>query len=292
MRILNIHAHFDDFELTAGGTFERWRRKGEAGFAAKVVVCTDGAAGHQWRTREETAALRLKEQAEAAALGGFEFELLRLPSGHAVPEGFILSREFLAALWRTIREFEPDYLFCPPLPTETFMGVHTDHWSVAEAVRRVAYLINVPHAFSDLYPPVEGPAEFIKTPVILSVYDGYMVGANSHDLAVDVEEVFDHIATTAFCHRSQLCEWLPWVGRHEIKGLNDLESWKPVLRSRMNRQRADLQLPQGHALEYFNVTAWGEVPSVEQLLRDLPGVDGSASALDELRKKLGRWGVL
>src|SRR3712207_6931373 len=27
MRILHVHAHFDDFEFVAAGTFETWRRK-------------------------------------------------------------------------------------------------------------------------------------------------------------------------------------------------------------------------------------------------------------------------
>ena len=79
MKILFLHAHFDDYEFTAAGTFELWRRKLGQEFTAKVVVCTDGQAGHHFRTREETGALRLREQSAAAAIGGFQFEPLRLP---------------------------------------------------------------------------------------------------------------------------------------------------------------------------------------------------------------------
>ena len=60
MRILNVHAHFDDFEFTAGGTFEMWRRKLGNGLRARVLVCTDGKAGHHFRTREETGRLRIR----------------------------------------------------------------------------------------------------------------------------------------------------------------------------------------------------------------------------------------
>jgi LmbE family N-acetylglucosaminyl deacetylase len=69
MKVLFLHAHHDDYEFTAAGTFELWRRKLGADFTAKVVVCTDGKAGHHFRTREETGALRLREQAAAAAMG-------------------------------------------------------------------------------------------------------------------------------------------------------------------------------------------------------------------------------
>lgn len=81
MKILCVHAHFDDFEFVAAGTFELWRRQLGKDLKAKVVVCTDGAAGHHFRTRKETAQVRLLEQRASARIGGYEFELLRLPAG-------------------------------------------------------------------------------------------------------------------------------------------------------------------------------------------------------------------
>ena len=44
MKALFLHAHYDDYEFTAAGTFELWRRKLGADFTAKVIVCTDGPA--------------------------------------------------------------------------------------------------------------------------------------------------------------------------------------------------------------------------------------------------------
>src|SRR5918999_1842890 len=81
MRILHAHAHFDDYEFTAAGTFETWKRKLGEDLRARVIVCTDGKAGHHFRTREETGLVRLAEQTASAELGGYEFELLRLPDG-------------------------------------------------------------------------------------------------------------------------------------------------------------------------------------------------------------------
>ena len=81
MKALCIHAHFDDFEFVAAGTFELWRRKLGKDFTGRVLVCTDGKAGHHFRPREETGRLRLLEQEASARTGGYEFELLRLPNG-------------------------------------------------------------------------------------------------------------------------------------------------------------------------------------------------------------------
>ena len=79
MKIQNIHAHFDDFEFTAGGLFTIARQRLGAGFTGQVIVSSDGKAGHQYRTREETGRVRLAEQQESARIGGYDFRLLRLP---------------------------------------------------------------------------------------------------------------------------------------------------------------------------------------------------------------------
>ena len=291
MRILCVHAHFDDFEFVAAGTFERWRRQLGAELKARLIVCTDGRSGHHARTRVETASLRLAEQESSARLGQIEFELLRKPGGEPFAEACrAITNELLAALWQAIREFEPDYLFCPPLPADTLAGVHPDHITVAEAVRRVAYMIKVPHGFLDEYPvSEETPSRWIKTPVILNTYDGYMAGANGGDLVVDVEPVFDLIAEMSWCHQSQICEWLPWVARHHVPPVKSLTEWKEVLRQRFQRQQRELGLPLGRVAEVFTVTAWGTVPTLEQLERDFPGLITIPSCAERLRQKLQRW---
>lgn len=291
MRILCVHAHFDDFEFVAAGTFERWRRQLGAELKARLIVCTDGRSGHHARTRVETAGLRLAEQEASARLGQMEFELLRKPGGEPFVEACrAITNELLAALWKAIREFEPDYLFCPPLPADTLVGVHPDHITVAEAIRSVAYMINVPHAFLDEYPAAdETQSRWIKTPVILNTYDGYMAGGNGGDLVVDVEPAFDLIAEMSWCHQSQICEWLPWIGRHNMPPVKSLTEWKGVLRQRFQRQQRELGLPLDRAVEVFTVTAWGTVPTLEQLERDFPGLVTIPSRTERLRQKLQRW---
>jgi LmbE family N-acetylglucosaminyl deacetylase len=290
MKILFIHAHYDDYEFTAAGTFEVWKRRLGEGLRAKVIVCTDGQAGHQFHTREETGRIRLAEQLASARIGGYEFELLRLPNGQVPREACLqMTPDLLAALWKAIRNFEPDYLFCPPQPTDPLAGIHVDHVAVAEAVRKVAYMINVPHAFTPEYPADETTSAPCKVPVIIHVYDPYMAGANRHDLAVDVEPAFGKVCEMAFCHQSQIREWVPWVGRHKMIAPTSFDDWQRTMRARFGRFSRDVGVNSERALEIFTVTAWGEVPAFEPLLHDLPNVVPEASNLDRLRQKLARW---
>lgn len=289
LKALCLHAHFDDYEFVAGGTFELWRRKLGADFRGRVIVCTDGKAGHHFRTREETLKARMQEQQKSAKIGQYEFEVLRLPNGEIPREACLqITTDLLAAMWKAIRDFEPDYIFCPPLPLDPLAGIHNDHVTVAEAVRRVAYMINVPHAFTPEYPADETKSQPCKVPVILNLYDAYMFGANAFDLAVDVDAAFDTIADITWCHQSQISEWIPWVGRHSMDVPKSRSHWADILRGRFRHQNRDLGLQTDHAVEVFRVTAWGEVPPFEQLERDFPNLMAHKN-LEALRARLKLW---
>jgi len=291
MKVLYIHAHFDDYEFTAAGTFELWRRKLGDDFQARVLVCTDGKAGHHFRTREETGHIRLEEQAASAKIGRYEFEMLRLPNGEVPREACLqVTPDLLAALWKAIRDYEPDYVFCPPLGSDPLAGIHNDHETIAEAVRRVAYMINVPHAFTPEYPADETNSRPCKVPVIINVYDGYMFGANAYDLAVDVEEAFPAICEMTWCHQSQIIEWLPWVGRHNMAPPQSLAEWTTTLRARFDRTNRELGISGNHAVEVFRVTAWGAVPAMSQIRWEFPSLMGNAPNLTALEKRLELWG--
>ncbi len=290
MKALFIHAHFDDYEFTASGTFELWRRKLGSAFQAKVLVCTDCKAGHHFRTREETGRIRLEEQAASDRIGHYESELLRLPGGQPPREACLqVTTELLAALWKAIRDFEPDYIFCPPLGSNPLAGIHNDHETIAEAVRRVAYMINVPHAFTPEYPADETASAPCKVPVILNVYDGYMFGANAYDFAIDVEPSFAAICEMSWCHQSQIAEWLPWVGRHNMAPPKTMAEWSATLRARFDRKNRELGIQNAHAVEVFRVTAWGAVPTMEQLKKDFPEMLPGSSSLVALEERLKLW---
>jgi LmbE family N-acetylglucosaminyl deacetylase len=290
VKALHIHAHFDDFEFVAAGTFEMWRRQFGAAFQGRVLVCTDGRAGHHFRTRSETFKIRLQEQEASARVGGYEFELLRLPNGQVPREACLqISTDLLAALWKAIRDFEPDYLFCPPVPFDPLAGIHNDHVVIAEAVRRVAYMINVPHAFTPEYPADETRPVPCKVPVILNVYDAYTFGANTYDLAIDVEHAFAKICEMSWCHQSQISEWLPWVGRHNMEAPGSLLDWEQTLRNRFLLKNRELGINSDHAMEVFRLTAWGSVPALETLVLDFPTLDQDRSRLDVLERRIGVW---
>ena len=292
MKVMSIHAHPDDFEFTAAGTFCALQEKFGRDLRARVVVCTDGCAGHHRLTPSETTAVRMAEQEASAREGGYEFLPLRLPDGTQPREaGLLPSRELLAALWKAIRDFEPDYVFCPPVPEDPLAGIHVDHVTVAEAVRRAAYLVNVPHAFLAEYPSTESPARPRAVPVILNVYDSYAMGSNSYDLAVDVEPWFEKICAMTWCHQSQISEWLPWVGRHDTEVPSSPADWTTTLRRRFDRQNAELGIRTAHAVEVFRVTAWGIVPSGAQLRRDFPGLIPDRERMGRLEARLARWGA-
>jgi len=267
-----------------------WRRSLGDQLRAKVIVCTDGKAGHHFRTRDETGTIRLREQLASAKIGRYEFEQLSYPDGRVPREACLqVTTDLLAALWKVIRGFGPDYVFCPPLPGGPLAGIHVDHVAVAEAMRRVAYMINVPHAFTPEFPADEQKSNPCKVPVILNVYDGYMSGANTFDLAVDVEPAFSTICQMSWCHQSQITEWLPWVGRHRMDAPESIAEWSGMLRRRFARRARELRIKTRRAVEAFTVTAWGEVPTLEQLVSDFPAVLPGASHLAGLKRRLARW---
>jgi LmbE family N-acetylglucosaminyl deacetylase len=290
MRALHIHAHHDDFEFVAAGTFELWRRSLGDRFKGRIIVCTDGKSGHHDHSREETGEIRRREQEASALLGGVEYQQLADHEGQLFREGCITTdRLFLAALWKAIRDFEPDYIFCPPIPADPLAGVHPDHLAVAEGVRRIAYMINVPHAFTPEYPAAETKSRPCRMPVILNVLDDYMVGANAYDLAVDAESVFDHLVDMGWCHQSQIAEWLPWVDRHRLTVPKSKEDWASQLRRRSGRINREMGVTGPGALEFFRVTAWGIVPGVDQLLKDFPALLDPVGTEARVRRSLSRW---
>ena len=287
MKIQILHAHQDDYEFTAAGTFEMWKRKLGDELSAKVVICTDGRSGHHFRTREDTGNIRLKEQSASAAIGGFQYDQLIGPNGEVIRDGaFFLTTELLSGFWKSIRDYEPDYLFSPPVPTDPLAGVHNDHAGVAEAVRKVAYLINVPHTFTPEYPADETSSLPCKVPVILNVFDAYMGGANTFDLVVDVEDAFKQICEMSFCHQSQINEWLPWVSGQPLEKPYNLAEWTDLSRQRSEEFKTKFGIKAKGAIEVFTVTAWGSIPNYENLLDDFPNIITSASNLDELKKKI------
>lgn len=272
------------------GLFEKWKKK-DANLKAKVVVCTNGEAGHHFRTRKETGELRRKEQMESAKIGKYELEFLKYPNGQYPREGCLLVDNFLlAALWKTIREFKPDYLFCPPVTSSTTAGIHIDHIAVADAIRKVAYMINVPHCFLPEYDETTSVSEFIRLPVIINFNDHYIKDANDLDFAINIENEFDNKARMAWCHQSQITEWLPWVsGAAPEKIPKTLEEYKNSLLKNALLRNKKMKINKAGIFEFFTVTAWGRIPTFDAIVSDFPEIDHEAMSLQKLQNKLELW---
>lgn len=234
--------------------------------------------------------MRIGEQERSAAIGQYEFRVLRYPSGDIPREACLqVTIPLLAALWKEIREFQPDYIFCPPCPGDPLAGIHVDHVAVAEAVRKVAYMINVPHAFTPEYPADESRSEPCKTPVIINMHDAYMSGMNLADIAVDVEDAFDTLVQMTWQHQSQIMEWLPWVGRHSMQPPRNIDEWAAGLRARFARRNREMGVDSERVHEFYTVTAWGEVPEAARIQADIPNINAQFSNLAGLEARLNRW---
>jgi hypothetical protein len=79
------------------------------------------------------------------------------------------------------------------------------------------------------------------------------------------------------------------VGRHQMTIPKSLADWAPRLRARYQRQNRELGFSSRHAHEVFTVTAWGEIPTCAQLLRDFPAISLKASRVAQLKQRLARW---
>jgi hypothetical protein len=116
-----------------------------------------------------------------------------------------------------------------------------------------------------------------------------MAGENAFDLAIDVEEAFDVMLQEAFAHQSQIAEWIPWVGRHDMAPPKTIDDFRETLRRRYLKRNREMGIPSNRVFEYFTVTAWGEVPTLEDILRDIPNIVPEFSQLAPLQARLKRW---
>lgn len=128
-RVLCVAAHPDDIDYGAGGTVANLTGRG---VAVSYCVITDGQAGEAAGTpREEVAALRQREQRQAAQLVGVsDLTFLSYPDGALTP-GFALRRDLAGV----IRRLRPDVVIChsPRRDLDQLPISHPDHLAAGEA---------------------------------------------------------------------------------------------------------------------------------------------------------------
>ena len=277
IRVMSIMAHQDDFEFTTGGLFAWLRHRYGDRAVLKIIATTRGASGHQDLSLEQTFRRREQEAMASADVIGASYECLSLlDNSHAVGQVFP-DRNTLGGLWNAIRDFQPDFIVCPPVITDPRAGIHIDHYNTAWAVRFVAYQLTVPHA----YPALSEKARTARfpAPLIINCDDLYAC-ENGFDVALDISAVYAQKQRMALCHESQIFEWLPW------NGMKTPPTPEQFLANFRNRHHS-INLRYGHdddaPREFFRVTFWGRRPTKEDLAAVFPDTPISPAALATLK---------
>ncbi len=272
LRVMSVMAHQDDFEFEAAGLFLRLREYYGDNVELKVLTTSTGLSGHHVMDTDQTIRVREAEAIASADVVGAEYENLRQLDGSHIPAQVFCDRNMLGGLWNAIRAFAPDYIIAPPVVTNPLAGIHIDHQHTAEAVRLVAYQLGVPNA----YPTINAPRQTrFPVPAILTCPDAYCKEALWH-FGVDCNNVREKKISMLLKHKSQICEWLPFVNslNNTDPALAAAEWDENVWRSNLDRRVNAVNMRHGFDdavfREYFAVTRWGFVPPAEKVEQDFP----------------------
>jgi LmbE family N-acetylglucosaminyl deacetylase len=193
-RAMVVVAHPGDAEFGCGGTVARWVSEG---VKLAYVVATDGSKGSadQAMSPERLITLRRQEQRRAAdVLGVTDVVFLDNPDGYL--EHTLALRKDIA---RAIRQFRPERLITmTPYWSFSLGGSvnHPDHLAVGDAALAAVY----PSARDRLTFP-ELLAEGLEPHVVREVY---VMGSESPDTWVDIEQALDKKIEALVQHSSQI----------------------------------------------------------------------------------------
>ena len=257
MRVICIGAHPDDCEIEFGGTAAKFAARGDA---VKFVSVTNGEAGHHLHPGPELVERRKKEARESARrLGIASEEVLDNPDGQLVPS--VAARNEVI---RQIRVWEADTVI-----THRPWDYHPDHRYTAQLVQDSAYLVTVPYVCPEI------PA-LRRNPSFFYLEDSFRSPLPfAPDIAVNIDKVWEQKLDALDAHRSQVYEWLPWLGGETVP--DDSASRRRWLEANWSREpsactRAALSRRYGprdaevirHA-EAFQICEYGRQPSAEEL---------------------------
>ncbi len=196
--VMVIYAHPDDAEFGCSGTCAKWAREG-----VEITYCmvTNGASGSSdpEMTREKLAAIREKEQRDAAELLGIKNVMfLGFEDGYLYPD-----LELRKAVARAIRQVRPDAIISQD-PTNRWWAPsyinHPDHMAVGEVVMRS---IN-PDASSGLMFPELWKKERLEPHKPNALF---VMSFQEPDIFVDITETIDVKIKALEAHTSQIGEF-------------------------------------------------------------------------------------
>jgi len=254
LRVLVFGAHPDDAEFHGGGLLALHRARGNR---VRIISVTDGSAGHQSMGRNELAARRRTEAANAAAIIGCEVNVWSNPDGEIEPSLAIRHQVI-----REIRTFEPDLVL-----THRIHDYHPDHRAVGLLVRDACYMVRVPNVVPDTHALANDPvvacfADFFSQPAPFRA-----------DAKVDVEPVSDEMNAMLDCHVSQVYEWIPHTLGRDGEVPSDptqRRAWLPEFYGRA-RAVARRFAPEYRLAEAFEISEYARKPKPEELPLLFPG---------------------
>jgi LmbE family N-acetylglucosaminyl deacetylase len=227
-RVLVVVAHPDDVDFGSAGSVAAFT---EAGLSVTYCIVTDGDAGGSDRTmsRAEMAAIRRREQLEAAAeVGVTEVEFLGYPDGRLTP-----SIDLRRDLSRVIRTVRPQRVLSqsPERNWDRIYASHPDHLAAAEAVACAVY----PDARNPFAHPELLDDEGLEPHVVDELW---LMAFGAPTIAVETTGTFDRKVAALRRHRSQV---------------GDGEHLPGMLRGWSTRVAQAAGLPEGSLAEGYRV---------------------------------------
>jgi len=214
LSILMIGAHPDDCELKGGGTAVKWAKLGHS---VRFVAMTGGDNGHPSMSGSALQHRRRGEARQAGEILGLtQSDVLENHGGELLP-----TLEARRDVVRLIREARADIVI-----SHRVTDYHPDHRYTGTLVQDAAYMVTVP-----FYVPSVPALE--RNPVFLSFDDRFTRPAPFvADIAVDIDDVFDHKMSGIEDNVSQMYEWTPFMlsrssGREEKvpEDLSERRKW-------------------------------------------------------------------
>jgi LmbE family N-acetylglucosaminyl deacetylase len=195
-KVLVVTAHPDDVDFGSAGTVAAFTA---AGVDVAYCIVTSGEAGGSDRsvTRAEMAALRQREQREAASrVGVHDLWFLGYPDGR-VTSSFDLRRD----ISRVIRMYRPERVITqsPERQWDRIYAGHPDHLATGEA------------ATCAVYPDARNP--FAHTELLddeglepHTVDELWLMAAQRGNVVVDTTRTVDDKLAALLCHKSQIAD--------------------------------------------------------------------------------------
>ncbi len=206
--ILALHAHPDDIETLGAGTLALLAAKGHR---IVIATMTAGDCGSAEFTPEETARIRRREAATAAAMIGAEYDCVGVPDLGVFNDDATRRR-----VTEAVRRAAPDLVI-----TSAPADYHPDHEATSVLVRDACFAASAPNYKTGEAAPLDGiPLLYFMDPIGGRDREGRAVPP---EFGVDIGAVFETKRAMLAAHESQ-ASWL--LKQHGITDYVDsMVSW-------------------------------------------------------------------